>query len=113
MSFLGKLFGNLFGGGAAPRPDDAGLYYYIKNRRSGEVIRVRINRMNDLSQSDDGATFFIKKVIVGTRSFDRIEATFTFSGGATRELLNTEISGGELVDAEAYAADQAAHPRQP
>ena len=50
MDFLKRLFG----GGGASGEDSAGLYYYVKPKGCDEVVRVRINRNNDLSLDDDG-----------------------------------------------------------
>ncbi len=94
-----RKFASLFAGGLSA-PQDVGLYYYVKCDRCGEVIRVRINPMNDLSQTDEGQGYFVRKVIVGTRCYNRIEAEFSY--GLNRKLANTTISGGKLVDTEAY-----------
>lgn len=102
MNFLRKLAG-LFAGGPSVS-GDVGLYYYVKCDRCGEVIRVRINPMNDLSQTDDGQGYFVRKVIVGTRCYNRIEAEFSY--GSNRRLNDTTISGGKLVDAETYETYQ-------
>jgi hypothetical protein len=108
MNFLRKLVG-LFAGGPSVS-GDVGLYYYVKCDRCGEVIRVRINPMNDLSQTDDGQGYFVRKVIVGTHCYNRIEAEFSYT--SNRKLNDTTLSGGKLVDAEAYETYQrnAAHP---
>jgi hypothetical protein len=87
---------------------DAGLYYFVKCNRCGEVIQVRINSMNDLSAADDGHGKFTRKTIVGRRCYNRIEAEFNYDNN--RKLTNSEITGGTLVDRAAYQADQAEHP---
>jgi hypothetical protein len=102
MNFLRKLAG-LFAGGPSVS-GDVGLYYYVKCDRCGEVIRVRINPMNDLSRTDDDKGYFVRKGIVGTRCYSQIEAEFSYS--SNRKLTDTTISGGKLVDAEAYETYQ-------
>lgn len=99
MGFLKRLFG---GGQRDDAGDPDGLYFYVRSNRTGEVIKVRLHRHNDLSLMDDNKTYFTRKVIVGTKSFDRIEAEFMFD--ANRNLLSAEISGGELVEREDYEA---------
>jgi hypothetical protein len=102
MDFLKKLLG----GGRAPSGDKDGIYFYVKVDQTGEVIQVRLNKANDLSMSDSGG-YFARKVIVGQRSFDRIEAEFYFDG--RRQFTSADITGGELVDKsdyEAYLASQ-------
>jgi hypothetical protein len=97
MGFIQNLLRSLMG---APRPtsSDIGLYYYIKSARSGEVVRVRINPMNDLSEQEDG-TYIVRKVVVGKR-YDRMEAEFIYD--KKRQLTDTNITGGKLVDESAY-----------
>jgi hypothetical protein len=102
MDFL-KGLGRLFlGSPTASR--DPGIYYYVRCDKCAEVIKVRINPMNDLSQSDDGQLRYVRKVIVGQRCYNRIEAEFTYNAG--HKLLNSEITGGELVSEKEYQADQ-------
>lgn len=102
---LGRILG---GGGATSRAGDVGLYYYVKCDRCGEIIRVRVNPMNEMSQSDDEQGFFVRKLITGNRCYTRIEAVFEYD--RNRRLKDTTITGGTLSNEEAYQADQAAHP---
>lgn len=102
MDFLKRLFG---GGDAMQGGDRDGLYFYVKANRTGEVIQVRLNRANDLSLIDSGEGYYARKVVVGQRSFDRIEAEFYFD--RSRRFLSADVSGGELVDKTEYDAYQA------
>jgi len=104
MSFLKKLAG-LFGGGGAPA--DRGFFVYIKIQRTGEVVRLRLRPGYDLSIADDGKPF-ARKVIIGQRGFERVDAELYFD--KNYNLVNAEISGGELSDEEAYFAQQEAAP---
>lgn len=97
---LVKLFFGAPGGGTGGgTAGDVGLYYYVKSRRSGEVIRLRVNPNNDLSLMDDGG-YFVRKVLHGTVGYDSIEVELTFDKG--RKLSDAKISGGELVDKAAF-----------
>jgi hypothetical protein len=118
VNILRQIASLFVGGGSGP--GDAGLYYFVKCNRCGEVIQVRINSMNDLSAADDGSGLFTRKTIVGRRCYNRIEAEFSYrrnpGGGynSTPELVNAEINGGTLVDKaafQAYQAEQAASPK--
>ncbi len=99
--------------GAPKSGDDAGLYYYVRCARCGEVIQVRINRLNDLSvQYGEGGdsksdTFHVHKVMVGQRCYNRIEADFMFDNN--RRLANKQIIGGTFVEQSDYEADQQQH----
>lgn len=104
MDFLKRLFG----GGRRSGGDAEGLYFYVRAQRTGEVIQVRIHRFNDLSLMDSDGGYFTRKVIVGTKSFDRLEAEFYFD--RNRKFVSCDVTGGELVereDYEAYLAGQA------
>lgn len=97
MDFLKRLFGGGSRGG-----DQGALYLYVRSARTGEVIRVRIHRYNDLSQDESGDGYHVRKVVVGEKSFDRIEAHLSFD--ARRHLIGGDVTGGELVDEAAYEA---------
>jgi hypothetical protein len=100
-----KQIANIFGGGQPmTRTSDPGLYYYVRCDRCGEVIKVRINSMNDLSQNDEGDAWFARKTIVGRRCYNRIEAEFVYD--SKRQLTHTEITGGKLVTEEDYDEDE-------
>jgi len=99
-----KQIANIFGGGQPLTRSDAGLYYYVRCERCGEVIKVRINSMNDLSQNDEGDAWFARKTIVGRRCYNRIEAEFVYD--AKRQLTRSDIKGGMLVTEEEYERDQ-------
>ncbi len=103
MNFLKKIFGGARGG-------DDGMYFYVRAKRTGEVIQVRLHRYNDLSASDDGTSYYARKLVVGQRGFDRIEVEFFFD--RNRGFVSADVSGGELVDRadyDQYLAEHAPH----
>ena len=102
MGFLKRLFG---GGDEQSGGDKDGMYFYVRAPRSGEVIRVRLHRYNDLSLMDDNTNYFARKIIMGTKGFERIEASFTFD--KNRNLTSCELDQGELVEQADYDAYQA------
>jgi hypothetical protein len=79
MNFLRSLFGGPRGSAA----DRSGLYVYVRPTGCDEVIRVRINLLNDLSD-------------------------LAFDG--QRRIREQHITGGEFVDAAAYEAWLQASP---
>jgi hypothetical protein len=104
MNFLQRLVKLFFGApSAGGTAGDVGLYYYVKSKRSGEVIRLRVNPNNDLSLMDDGG-YFVRKMLHGTVGYDSIEVELTFDKG--RKLADAKISGGEMVDKAAFEAWQ-------
>ena len=90
MDFLRRLFG---GGNAGS--DAVGMYFYVRPRGCEEVVRIRIDRNNDLSLSDDGENYWVHKYVRGTTCFQQAELTLYFNG--QRMLQNSEVTGGELV----------------
>jgi hypothetical protein len=91
---LGKLFGSSGEG-------NKNVYWIaVKCNRCGEVIRTRVNLMNDLSAeftAGDQPVYFCRKMLMGEgRCFQRVEVELTFD--QNRRLVNREISGGQFVD---------------
>ena len=104
MNFLKKLFG---GGGGDRAPADSGIYLYVKDKRSSEVIRLRLEPSHELVLQDDGG-YVTRRVVVGSRSFNRIDATFYFD--RNRQLVNADINGGELVSADEWQPEPPSAP---
>lgn len=104
MNFL-KQIADFFTARPVQAGSDVGLYYYIKCNQCGEIIKVRINPMNDLSYSDSNNSLFVRKVIVGRKCYNRIDAEFTYN--SARKLLSSDVSGGEMVDKKLYDQQQA------
>ncbi len=107
MNFLKKLFS----GGGDPR--DGGMYFYVRSRRSGEIVQVRLD-LNQLSPEyeDERVTgYYARKMLVGQRSFERMEAEFSFN--AQKKLLDKSVQGGEFVTREEWVAQQENGPANP
>jgi len=97
MGFLDKLsdiFGSSGGG------DKNAYWLTVKCNRCGEIIRTRVNLMNDLSsefEAGDQPVYFCRKMLMGEgRCFQRVEVELTFDHN--RRLVNRGISGGQFVD---------------
>ena len=100
MQFLKRLFG----GG---QPSDDGLYFYVRPRGCEEVVRVRIDPSSELSLQEGGGYFAVKTVRGTHRCFNPAEMHLYFD--KSRNLTNSEVSGGEMVDEAAYNAYIEAH----
>ena len=106
---IGALLRRIFGAGTGGESGDrSGLYFYVKCRACGEVIRVRINRHNDLSPIEDGDGFHVRKSIVGRTCFRRIEAEITFDKGYRQ--VGAELSGATIATREDWMAWDSANP---
>jgi hypothetical protein len=76
-----KNLGRMLAGGPKPG-SDVGLYYYVRCHFCKEVVRIRLNPMNDFSHPEnengqESPNFFARKVIVGQKCYRRMEAEFT------------------------------------
>ena len=103
----------LFGGGAAAAGstggrtragDPNGLYFYVRPDGCDEVVRVRIDRNNDLSLADDGTTFLVHKSVRGVKCFQTAELFLYFDSG--RRLSNTDVEHGKLAEESDYERGQ-------
>jgi hypothetical protein len=97
MGFLKKLLG-----GGSGRQDD-GIYAYIKLDRSGEIVRLRLTVGYEISRNDEGV-FFTRKLVMGSRSFEKAEATLYFDD--RYRITGADISGGELADESDWQAQE-------
>ncbi|NUM44229.1 MAG: hypothetical protein HUU38_05935 [Anaerolineales bacterium] len=98
MNFFKKL-STLFS--SPPSRQDADSYWLtVQCHRCGEVIRARVNLLNDLSLEfgeGEKTTYFCRKVLMGAgQCFQRVEVELTFDGN--RKLLSRNITGGKWVE---------------
>jgi hypothetical protein len=70
LGFLRRLFG---GAGSGARSADGGIYVRVRCDACGEVVQARINPTSELSLSDEGEGYFVRKVLVGKQCFRPIE----------------------------------------
>jgi hypothetical protein len=106
MNFLKKLFG----GGMS---SDSGMYFYIRSRRSGEIVQVRLDPHQltpDEYSGDAVSSYYAHKTVVGQRSFERMDADFRFDGN--KRLVEKTVTGGEFVTREDWLAQQEDTPAQ-
>ncbi len=103
---------NLFGGQGANREEGGGsaMYFYVRPARCDDVVRVRIDLNNELSLNDDSSGYWVRKLI-SSSNYRCGRAELTLYLDTSRRLLNSEITGGELVDRAAYDRWQAGQQR--
>lgn len=94
FKFLQGLF-------APPPSRDRYLTFYLKPKACREVLEVRVDTMNELSQQDDG-TYYVRKLARGARCPFVVELELVFS--PKRALLQKTIQNGEETTREAYEA---------
>jgi hypothetical protein len=93
LAFLSRLLG---GGSRAPSRD-AGIYVRVKCGACGEVVQTRINPNSELSQSDEGSGYFVRKVLVGQQCFRPIEVELRYADLRGTEI-SREVHGGTSVE---------------
>lgn len=91
-----------FGGG-----DSRGTYLYVQPHGCDEIVQVRVDIHNDLSESDDGSVLFARKLARGIKCTRSVELEVFFD--TNRNYVDTKLNGGVLVDEAAYLAWQKAN----
>src|ERR1700730_17388817 len=95
LGFLGRLFG---GDSSAPQKSrDGGIYVRVKCDACGEVVQTRINPSSELSQSDEGSGYFVRKVLVGQQCFRPIAVELHYADLRGTEI-SREVHGGTSVE---------------
>lgn len=98
MDFIKKLFS----GGGGSRSDDRGVYFYIQPKMCQEILRVRVDPMNDLSKTDDGDGYYVRKLASGHRCPFQAELEVFFN--KDRRVVNTEVTNGKMVTEADWSA---------
>lgn len=96
MGFLKKLFG---GGDSGSREKNA-LYVYARPQYCQKIVEVRINLLNDLSMTDDGKGYFVRKLATATRCPFPAEIYIYFD--KNRRMTGSNVEKGELVSEEEF-----------
>jgi hypothetical protein len=115
LDALKSIFG---GAGAGDGAVDRGLYVFVRCNRCQDVVRVRINMANEVSELSDepeegeapverpsGARYAITKGVVDTKCFRPMRLTILFDG--RRHEIERSVEGGEVVDQAAWEAARA------
>ncbi|HZO31912.1 MAG TPA: hypothetical protein VFH48_38635 [Chloroflexota bacterium] len=111
------------GGGGSSGAVDRGLYWYVRCNRCQDVVRVRVNMANEVSEISDepeddpdvsrpsnpAARYAVTKGVVDSKCFRPMRLTILFDG--RRRELESSVGGGEIVDEAAWEAARAS--RQP
>jgi hypothetical protein len=96
LNFLKRIFGG--GGGISERA----LYIYVRPKMCKEVVRVRIDLLNQLSRTEDESGYFVRKEARGTRCPFAAEIHLTFD--SSYRVTTQEIVNGEFVTQQEYEA---------
>jgi hypothetical protein len=95
LDFLSRLFGS--GSGSTQQARDGGIYVRVKCGNCGEIVQTRINPTSELSQSDEGDGYFVRKVLVGRQCYRPIEVQLRYKDIRGTEI-SREVRGGTSVE---------------
>jgi hypothetical protein len=99
MGFLDKLK-SLFSSQAGQDP--MALWLYVKCKRCGTPVAVRVNLRNDPSLDEDGNGYILRKEIMDDKCFALMRAEISFD--LQRKIVDKTIEKGEFITAEEYNA---------
>ena len=99
MNFLRRLFG-----GSGRSSSDGAIHLYVRCKRCGAPVHVRVDPRNDLlieySDEDDTAGYRLIKEIMDSRCFRLMRAEIEYDHG--RHELNRQIEGGTFITKDEY-----------
>lgn len=112
MSLWDRLRG-FFASSESSQDDDSdeAFYLYIRCERCKDLVSVRINRRNDLSQEFNQSTgavtgYRVQKGIVDQRCFRPISVSIMFDPG--QREVSRDIAGGEFLSRTDFLEAKAA-----
>ena len=97
-----NILKSLFGGGS--RSEDRGIYFYVQPKACQEILRIRVDPMNDLSRQDEGKGYWVRKVASGHRCPFQAEVEIYFD--KNKRFTSSEVTNGKLVSEEDWLAWQ-------
>lgn len=99
MNFLKKLFGGVGG-----QSGDRGIYFYVQPKACKEIVKVRVDPMNEVSVNDMEDGYYVRKLASGHRCPFQAELEVYFD--KNRNIRDTQITNGTLVSEADYLATQ-------
>ncbi len=78
------------------------LWLYVKCKRCGTPVAVRVDLRNDPSLDDEGTGFVLRKEIMDSKCFTLMRAEILFN--AQRKITAQTIDRGEFITKETFDA---------
>ena len=103
MGFLDKLKG-LFAGSpsSSGHSDPNGLLFHFRCQNCKSLVRIRVDKRNDLNREDGPGTFLLRKEIMDDKCFRLMAAEIWLD--KSYRVVTADVTGGELVPQEEYEA---------
>jgi len=99
MNFFDKLK-TLFAANAGA--ENYVMWLYVKCKRCGTPVAVRVDLRNDPSLDDEGAGYILRKEIMDSQCYTLMHAELKFD--ASRKIIAQTIDKGEFLTREQYEA---------
>ena len=84
------------------RDDGQALHARVRTSRNGEVIRVRLSKVSEMSAVGGG--YFVRKMLVGSKSLD--QATLEVTMTRNHKVTLAVVEGGELLPVRSWPSDE-------
>jgi hypothetical protein len=97
MGFLNSLK-SIFSAPASGDPN--ALWLYVKCKRCGSPVAVRVDLRNDPSHDDESDGYILRKEIMDDKCFTLMRAELRFD--ARRNVIEQTIDKGEFITQEEY-----------
>ena len=82
--------------------DPKALMLYVKCKRCGTPLAVRVNLANDLSADYESGGYVLNKEMMDGKCFRLMRAEVRFDAG--RKIVAQKVDGGEFITREEYEA---------
>ena len=101
MGLLDRLKG-LFGptSSLSGHSDPNGLLFHLRCEHCQSLVRIRVDKRNDLNREDGPGTFLLRKEIMDDKCFRLMAAEIWLDSGY--RVVTSDITGGELVSQEEF-----------
>ena len=104
-----NILKTLFGGGG--RSEDRGIYFYVQPKMCKEILRIRVDPLNDLSRADDGKNYWCRKLASAARCPFQAEVELHFD--KNKRYVSADVTDGTLMsEAEWEAAQEGAKEKR-
>lgn len=107
MGFLDTLRRLFTGTPSGTQGDPYGLWFHFRCDQCGGVVRIRVDRRNDLNREEGPGTFLLRKEVMDNSCFQLMHASIWLD--SRYEVVSADVSGGELISKEEYEAAQQAN----
>ncbi|MCE5258418.1 MAG: hypothetical protein LLG44_05070 [Chloroflexi bacterium] len=111
MGFLDKLRKAFTGDEPAKKADTAksmgdpnGIMLYFRCNKCGSLVRVRVDRRNDLNSEDGPGYYVVRKDVMDSKCFQMMKAEIWLD--VSYGIVQANVRGGSLITEEEYKAAQ-------